>query len=80
MPCPSKLESLRADLQAELSTTESAQREARFVELNVVEQICEIRKYPQVSRAIRDRGLRIHGLVYNRANNCAQVLRDAGGR
>lgn len=41
----------------------------RFVELNVLAQMQALANVPEVASAMGSRGLKIHGLVYDRSKN-----------
>ncbi len=50
------------------------QRDGRFVELNVLAQMVFLRSYPEVANAVETRGLKIHGIVYDRRRSEAVRL------
>lgn len=41
------------------------ERDRRLVELNVLAQVHWIMKQPSVMKAIRERGMKVHGFVYD---------------
>jgi carbonic anhydrase len=50
------------------------QRDDRFVEMNVLAQMLYLRSYPEVANAVESRGLKIHGVVYDRRRSEAVRL------
>jgi len=65
----SKLNALRSACEGQLEGSLEEERDRRLVEFNVIEQIQSLRIFPQVASAIGSRGLKIHGLVYDRSKN-----------
>lgn len=51
-----------------------AQRNERFVELNVLAQVRALRDSPEIAKGIESWGLKIHGIVYDRRKNEAVRL------
>ena len=45
------------------------ERDKLFVELNVLAQMQVLKKIPNIASAMRSRGLRVHGLVYDPSEN-----------
>jgi carbonic anhydrase len=48
---------------------EVPQADRRFVELNVLAQVRALQRVPEVASAVDSRGLKIHGLVYDKSKN-----------
>ncbi|KAK3344520.1 carbonic anhydrase [Lasiosphaeria hispida] len=67
-PWRSKLMNLRSACEGLLGS-QVEQRDRRFVELNVLAQIQSLQHVTEVAGAISSRGLKIHGLVYDRSKN-----------
>lgn len=65
---------VRAKHEAELECLEMEKRSNRLVELNVVEQVRSVLKNANVQEAIDERGLQVHGWVYNIASGECHVL------
>ncbi|KAL5877501.1 hypothetical protein ACKVWC_006654 [Pyricularia oryzae] len=77
-PWFSKIQELRAVSTPALQAVDQEHRDGRFVELNVVEQMKQVQKFPEIKRAMEERGLRIHGLVYSRTWNKAVKIELPG--
>ncbi|TLS23065.1 uncharacterized protein PpBr36_06200 [Pyricularia pennisetigena] len=73
-----KIQELRDVSNPALQAVDQEHRDGRFVELNVVEQMKQIQKFPEIKRAMEERGLRIHGLVYSRTWNKAVKIELPG--
>jgi carbonic anhydrase len=53
-------------------------RDRRLVELNVLAQMFFVKQIELVRNAIRDRGLQVHGFIYNtNARTCERILVDS---
>ncbi len=65
----SKLKNERSRYKKFLDAAPVEHQDKLLVELNVVQQMEDARKHPQIARAINDRGLKIHGLVFERQMN-----------
>lgn len=66
---------VRAKHEEELNALESAEAKSnRLVELNVVEQVRSVLKNANVQEAIEERGLEVHGWVYDIASGECKVL------
>lgn len=76
-PWLSKLNALRSATEGQLGSSPVDERDGHFVELNVLAQVRALQKFPQVGAAIASRGLKVHGLVYNRSKNEAVRLVEA---
>ncbi|EON97191.1 putative carbonate dehydratase protein [Phaeoacremonium minimum UCRPA7] len=72
-----KLNALRSATEGQLGSSPVDERDGHFVELNVLAQVRALQKFPQVGAAIASRGLKVHGLVYNRSKNEAVRLVEA---
>ena len=59
------LRQLRLKHAAELEKLEWEERWTRFSELNVMNGVEVIRSNPDVIQAVKDRGLTVHGVIYN---------------
>ncbi|PUU77613.1 carbonic anhydrase [Tuber borchii] len=69
------LRDVRAANKAELAAiSDPAKRVERLVELNVIAQINNLKRHANVQEAIRDRGLEVHGFVYDVSNGLCEVL------
>ncbi|CAO2655801.1 Nn.00g046040.m01.CDS01 [Neocucurbitaria sp. VM-36] len=54
-------------------------RSARVAELNVQQSVEVLRQHPAVKRAISERGLTLHGLIYDIGAGQLKILGDSGG-
>jgi carbonic anhydrase len=52
----------------------------RLAELNVQHSIEVLRQHPAIKRAVSERGLSLHGLIYDIGAGQLRVLEDAGGK
>ena len=59
------LRQLRLKHAAELEKLEWEQRWTRFSELNVMDGVEVLRQNPDVNQAMKDRGLTVHGVIYD---------------
>lgn len=71
---------LRRKHWAELDTLDDDARAARLAELNVHQSIGVLEQQPAIKKAIPERGLTIHGLIYDLATGQLKVLEQAGGK
>ncbi|CAN9161187.1 unnamed protein product [Alternaria alternata] len=55
-------------------------RSARVAELNVQQSIDVLKQHPAIKRAIANRGLSLHGLIYDIGAGQLKILEEAGGR
>ncbi|CAN9099969.1 unnamed protein product [Alternaria alternata] len=55
-------------------------RSARVAELNVQQSIDVLKQHPAIKRAIAERGLSLHGLIYDIGAGQLKILEEAGGR
>lgn len=53
---------------------------ARVAELNVHQSIGVLEQHPAIKKAIVERGLTIHGLIYDLATGQLKVLEQTGGK
>ena len=53
---------------------------ARVAELNVHQSIDVLEQHPAIKKAIVERGLTIHGLIYDLATGQLKVLEQTGGK
>lgn len=67
-PC-SKLNALRSECRGQLDGLAEGDSDRRLVELNVVAQMQSLANVPEVAGAMASRGLKIHGLVYDKSKN-----------
>lgn len=74
----SKLDALRATQQQNADQLSPRQRDRSCVELNVLEQLRSLRKYPEVAAAMKRGNLQIHGIVYDAASERAHLLSEEG--
>jgi len=66
---------VRAKHKAELNAiTDPQKRCSRLVELNVVAQVHHVKRLANVQEAIQERGVQVHGLVYDVGTGYAQIL------
>jgi len=66
---------VRAAHKVELSKiADTAKRIERLVELNVIAQVNAVRRNENVADAIEERGLQVHGFVYDVGTGLAKVL------
>jgi carbonic anhydrase len=65
---------LRRKHWAELDTIDDDARAARVAELNVYQSIGVLERYPAIEKAVLERGLTIHGLIYDLATGQLKVL------
>ncbi|KAJ5259356.1 hypothetical protein N7478_012337 [Penicillium angulare] len=71
----SKLNSLYAAHEEDINKAPVIERDRCFVELNILDQLRSLRKFTEVTDAIRKRHLQIHGLVYDtKADKAYRVL------
>ncbi len=70
----SKLNTVRYACENKLDELPEELRDGRFVELNVLAQMLFLRSYPEVASAVESRGLKIHGVVYDRSRKGAVRL------
>lgn len=71
----SKLNSLYAAHEEDINQTPVMERDRSFVELNILDQLRSLRKFTEVSDAIKKGHLQIHGLVYDtKAEKVYRVL------
>ncbi|KAJ5162238.1 carbonic anhydrase [Penicillium capsulatum] len=75
-PWLSKLEALRATQSPSVDQLSPTQRDRSYVELNVLEQLRSLRKYPEVAGAIKRGKLQIHGIVYDSASEKAHLVSE----
>jgi carbonic anhydrase len=69
------LRDVRAAHKAELAAiTDEVKRVERLVELNVIAQVNKLKRLANVQEAIRDRGLEVHGFVYDVASGLADTI------
>lgn len=69
------LRDVRAANKAELAAiSDPAKRVERLVELNVIAQVNNLKRHANIQEAIRDRGLQVHGFVYDVSNGLCEVL------
>lgn len=69
---------LRRRHSAELDTLDDEMRAARVAELNVHQSIDVLEQHPAIKRAMLERGLTTHGLIYNLATGRLKALNMAG--
>ena len=55
-------------------------RAARVAELNVQQSIEVLRQHPAIKRAVVERGLELHGLIYDIGAGQLKILEEVGGR
>lgn len=53
-------------------------RAARVAELNVQQSIEVLKQHPAVKKAVHDRGLTLHGMIYDIGEGHLKILEDAG--
>ena len=71
----SKLNSLYAAHEEDISQVPETERDRSFVELNILDQLRSLRKFTEVTDAIKKGRLQIHGLVYDtKAEKAYRVL------
>jgi carbonic anhydrase len=71
---------LRRKHRAELEKLSSDDaRAARVAELNVQQSIEVLKQHPAIKRAISERGLTLHGLIYDIGAGQLKILDDAAG-
>lgn len=71
---------LRQKHQAELDTLDDAARAARVAELNVHQSIDVLRQHSAIKKAVVERALMIHGLIYDLATGQLKVLEQTNGK
>jgi carbonic anhydrase len=54
-------------------------RAARVAELNVQQSIEVLKAHPAIKRAISERGLTLHGLIYDIGAGSLKIIEDAAG-
>ncbi|KAJ5951849.1 uncharacterized protein N7479_010262 [Penicillium vulpinum] len=64
-PWLSKLNALHSAYEEDINQLPLCERDRSFVELNILDQMRSLRKYPEVTDAITQGRLYIHGLVYD---------------
>lgn len=69
---------LRRKHSAELDTLDDDTRAARVAELNVYQSIDVLEQHPAIKRAMLERGLTTHGLIYDLATGQLKALELAG--
>lgn len=71
---------LRRKHKTELeSLADDDARAARVAELNVQQSIEVLKQHPAVKKAIHDRGLTLHGMIYDIGEGQLRLLHDASG-
>ncbi|KAF2178271.1 carbonic anhydrase [Zopfia rhizophila CBS 207.26] len=55
-------------------------RSARVAELNVHQSIEVLKQHPAIKKAIHDRGLSLHGMIYDIGAGHLKLLEEAGGK
>jgi len=55
-------------------------RAARVAELNVQQSIEVLKQHPAIKRAVVERGLSLHGLIYDIGVGQLKILEEVGGR
>jgi len=55
-------------------------RAARLAELNVGRSVDALREHPAVKKAIAERGLGLHGLIYDIGVGQLRVIDESGGK
>ncbi|KAI4950091.1 hypothetical protein J4E91_004747 [Alternaria rosae] len=55
-------------------------RAARVAELNVQQSIKVLKQHPAIKRAVVERGLSLHGLIYDIGAGQLKILEEVGGR
>lgn len=66
---------MRAKHREELNAiTDPQKRCSRLVELNVIAQVHHINRLANVQEAIEERGVQVHGLVYDVGTGYAEIL------
>lgn len=71
----SKLNSLYAAHEEELNRVPVVERDRSLIELNVLDQLRSLRKFAEVTDAIKKGQLQLHGLVYDtKAEKAYRVL------
>jgi len=65
---------VRASHAKELDSLDGSARVSRLVELNVVEQVNSAKRIPTVQAAMEERGLQVHGWVYDVSNGRIKPL------
>ena len=55
-------------------------RAARVAELNVQQSIEVLKQHPAIKRAVVERGLSLHGLIYDIGAGQLKILEEVGGR
>ena len=65
---------LRVDHQAILEKSEDKSR--ALAEMNVINSLETLRMHPAVVDAMRDRGLQLHGLIFNLETGCLEAVEE----
>lgn len=55
-------------------------RAVRVAELNVHQSIDVLKQHPAVKRAVAERGLSLHGMIYDIGAGQLRLLEEAGGK
>ncbi|KAJ5110365.1 hypothetical protein NUU61_001580 [Penicillium alfredii] len=75
-PWLSKLSALHSAHEEDINQLPALERDRSFVELNILDQLRSLRKFPEVTDAIRLGRLHIHGLVYDSETDKAYRLSE----
>ena len=65
---------LREDHAAELQKLEGQEKSTCLAKLNVKDGVEKLRRIPTVLEAIRDRGLQVHGVLYDLSTGLLEDL------
>ncbi|KAF2465443.1 carbonic anhydrase [Lindgomyces ingoldianus] len=72
---------LRRKHKAELDNLpDDDARAVRIAELNVIQSLDVLKQHPAVTKAINDRGLTLHGMIFDITNGQLRLLEESGGR
>lgn len=72
----SKLDALHATQRHNADQLSPVERDRSCVELNVLDQLRSLRRYPEVTAAVKRGMLQIHGIVYDAASEKAHLVSE----